>query len=239
MPPLGFYDLARKKKRFPSTKARFCTEELKILPTQKYINGLLDQGFDVVLHSGVRASESALRATYKEEEYSELYDCYMRLPLLRESLQDVWASHEKYGIPPNPMYGLTQTLPWNGKPNPFYGDGAMRVGCDPCVMSRKSEMAAMARTRPERIAFLAEQEYSFSNRNGFSSMFSPNKVPASQRSKEIVTKAGVKMLVPTANDVARWSQTARGGQQYVMHLPLVTEIEDEAPACQSRYGMCE
>lgn len=239
VPPLGFYDLARKKKRFPSARARFCTEHLKILPTQKYISGLLDQGFDVVLHTGVRAAESAQRATYKPEEFSELYDCYMRMPLLSFTLADVWAMHEKYDVPPNPLYGLTETLPWNGQPNPFYGDGVMRVGCDPCIMSRKSEIEAMARNRPERIAFLAAQEHTVKNRHGYSSFFSRDKVPLSQRSKEILAKSGEVMLVATADDVARWSQTSRGGQQYKMHLPMMQEIEDESPACQSRYGACE
>ncbi len=36
----GFEDLAIKKKRVPSTMARFCTQELKLFPTQKYIKSL-------------------------------------------------------------------------------------------------------------------------------------------------------------------------------------------------------
>lgn len=238
-PPLGFYDLARKKKRFPSTKARFCTTELKIKPTQVYIESLLQSGFEVLLHSGVRAAESPDRAKYKQRDYSEIYDCDLYLPLLDWSLSDVWAIHDRYGVPPNPLYGLTETLPWNGERNPFYGDGVMRVGCDPCIMSRKSELASMARNRPERIEFLIAQENAVQNVHGFSSFFSRNKVPLSQRSKAVVTKAGETMLVPTASDVARWSQTARGGQQYMLHLPMQTELIDDAPACSSKFGLCE
>jgi 3'-phosphoadenosine 5'-phosphosulfate sulfotransferase (PAPS reductase)/FAD synthetase len=39
-PKLDFVQLAKKKKRFPSTKARFCTVELKIVP---FIDWLLLQ----------------------------------------------------------------------------------------------------------------------------------------------------------------------------------------------------
>lgn len=36
-PERNFFDLAFHKKRFPSTKARFCTEHLKIAPTSEHI----------------------------------------------------------------------------------------------------------------------------------------------------------------------------------------------------------
>lgn len=36
-PELPFFPLAFKKRRFPSTKARFCTEFLKIYPTEEHI----------------------------------------------------------------------------------------------------------------------------------------------------------------------------------------------------------
>lgn len=59
----GMVDLAIKKKRFPSTKARFCTEELKAIPM---IDWLLDEVKDhVLIIQGIRAGESASRAKMK------------------------------------------------------------------------------------------------------------------------------------------------------------------------------
>ena len=35
---LGFYELARKKKRFPGAKSRFCTVNLKVIPSMQMRN---------------------------------------------------------------------------------------------------------------------------------------------------------------------------------------------------------
>ena len=56
----GFLDLAERKKRFPSTMARFCTEELKSKPM---IDFVLDEVSDnMICIQGIRAQESASRA---------------------------------------------------------------------------------------------------------------------------------------------------------------------------------
>jgi 3'-phosphoadenosine 5'-phosphosulfate sulfotransferase (PAPS reductase)/FAD synthetase len=56
-PELDFFELSRKKKRFPSARARFCTEELKIVPTTDYIHHLGRSAKTLVLGS------AAFRAT--------------------------------------------------------------------------------------------------------------------------------------------------------------------------------
>ena len=56
----GMVDLARQKKRWPSTRARFCTVELKTKPTIDYV---LDEVQDnMLMIQGIRAAESASRA---------------------------------------------------------------------------------------------------------------------------------------------------------------------------------
>ncbi|MCQ9638627.1 phosphoadenosine phosphosulfate reductase family protein [Chryseobacterium sp. WG14] len=55
----GMLDLAIKKGRFPSTKARFCTEELKIKPMIDYVLSVEDH---VIIIDGVRADESIRRS---------------------------------------------------------------------------------------------------------------------------------------------------------------------------------
>lgn len=244
-PALGFYELAKKKRRFPSAKARFCTTELKIRPSRDYVWELLDRygKRNVTLHTGVRATESPDRATLPERDFDPEFLCDNFRPLLRWTLEEVWAIHARHGIPPNPLYGVTESLPWNGKPNPFHRDGMRRVGCYPCIMSRKDEIEKIARKEPERIAWISEQE-KVSGRAahlGFTSFFNRNMTPVCQRSHMVTTKTGEDVFVPTINDVARWSTTTRGGVQYKLDLDngLEEEFKDEPAACSSRYGFCE
>lgn len=58
----GMVDLAKKKGRFPSTTARFCTEELKIFPMIDFILTLQKH---IIVIDGVRADESESRSKKK------------------------------------------------------------------------------------------------------------------------------------------------------------------------------
>lgn len=55
----GMIDLAKKKKRFPSTKARFCTTELKVVPMIDFILSLESH---IIVVDGIRADESKKRS---------------------------------------------------------------------------------------------------------------------------------------------------------------------------------
>lgn len=55
----GFVDLCKKKKRFPSSQARFCTSELKVIPMIDYILSLKD---NVMIFQGIRGDESKSRS---------------------------------------------------------------------------------------------------------------------------------------------------------------------------------
>lgn len=58
----GMVDLAKKKGRWPSPTARFCTEELK---TKPFIDYVLDECQDILAVQGIRGAESASRAKMK------------------------------------------------------------------------------------------------------------------------------------------------------------------------------
>lgn len=60
----NFVSLAKYKKRFPSTNARFCTEELKIKPMIDYILSLND---NCIIIQGIRSDESKARAAMDVE----------------------------------------------------------------------------------------------------------------------------------------------------------------------------
>lgn len=139
---LGFADLVRKKGLFPSRVMRFCTTELKVLPAQKFLNALVEQGEDIVNVVGIRHDESADRAKMPEWEWSDGFDCEVWRPIVRWTKADVWAILKRHGLDPNPLYAM----------------GATRVGCWPCIHARKSEIALVARVDPPRIDLIRDLE---------------------------------------------------------------------------------
>lgn len=224
-PPLGFYDLAKKKGRFPSTMARFCTQDLKMKPTQAWIKLRWDEGYTVILHSGVRAAESLERSKMAEEGFENYYACTVRRPLLKWTLADVWAIHDRYSVPRNPLYGM----------------GMKRVGCFPCVMERKAGVRVIAEQFPERIDFLREQEKNL--RIGKTcAFFPPGTVPRSQCSLTYTCKDGRVVKVNSIDDMVAWSKTVRGGKQYALGTIEEDAFEredDKTISCPSAIGQCE
>lgn len=242
-PERDFWELARHKKRFPSPRARFCTEELKMKPTRLFVNALRMLGQEPRMHSGVRAAESDDRSKLSERELHPYFGCEVYRPLLRWTIDDVWAIHKKYGIEPNPLYAM----------------GCKRVGCLPCIMSRKNEIANIANRWPERIDFIRDQEGSVRNGCGYSTMFARDKVPDRYRTKEItaiekkikgrplapdqptlaldveqgLTIPGQNMRVATIDDVVSWAMNSP--DLYAEEF----DFFEDAPGCDSRYGACE
>ena len=216
-PPLDFYELAIKKMRFPSTKARFCTQQLKIFPTQNHIKQWQKQDLSVLLMSGVRANESEARSKLTEFAYDDYYFCDIYRPLLSWTIDKVWELHNQHGIPKNPLYDY----------------GARRVGCFPCIMSNKLEIRNIAKNFPERIDKIREAEKITGRGKTLSTFFSPSKVPSWFRSLKVITKKGVEVRVPTIDDVVDWSKTGMyKASQYEFDM-------QEIVSCESNIGMCE
>lgn len=61
----GMIDLARRKTRFPSTKRRFCTSELKVQPMIDYILDVVKDDFIVI--QGIRGAESESRSKMESQ----------------------------------------------------------------------------------------------------------------------------------------------------------------------------
>lgn len=224
----GFIQLAMRKKRFPSTKARFCTQELKLLPTKAFLEDLSEQYDEVIPVSGVRRGESEARR--KLEEWGNPLESYFGLkewrPLIDWGIEDVLAIHSKYGIPLNPLYAM----------------GATRVGCFPCINSNKKEMALLGEKFPERIDQIRKWEGDFNNLNGMSTFFPRKKVPARFRSKTINTKDGKPMKVCTIDDVVAWAKTGWRGKGNAPDLNglFKYQLEELEPTlCLSQYQACE
>jgi 3'-phosphoadenosine 5'-phosphosulfate sulfotransferase (PAPS reductase)/FAD synthetase len=111
-----------KKGMFPSGEIRFCTQELKVRPMGQFLDTLDVEAVNTV---GIRAEESNERAKLTEwEDASGMIDAEVWRPLLAWTMDDVVAIHQRHGVIPNRGYFA----------------GAARVGCWPCIRSRKKEI---------------------------------------------------------------------------------------------------
>lgn len=101
-----FLDLCLWKGRFPSTKARFCTEELKVVPImEQIIFPILDNTQDTIESwQGVRRDESRSRAHLDEREGME--PNASRVFAYRPILD--WTAHE--GIPSETRHQMEPAL---------------------------------------------------------------------------------------------------------------------------------
>lgn len=218
-PPLGFYELAKKKGRFPGPKSRFCTQQLKIFPSQRYLKELQQAGKNVLLLTGVRKAESPKRAELPAYGWDEYYAAHVYRPLLEWSLDEVWAMLAKYKIPRNPLYDL----------------GCRRVGCLPCIMSNKHEIRMIAQRFPERIDRIRRLEHEVGEGSTF---FRIGTTPDDFASIPFVAKDGRHLNVPSIDDVVAWSKTGyRHPHQYEMDFDNLS-IED-GTLCPSNLGTCE
>lgn len=137
-----FLDLCIWKGRFPSTKARFCSEELKRNPIIEQVQmPLLDAGHEIYSWQGVRADESTARRNLPELE-DVGGGLWNYRPILQWTAEQCFEMHKKHGI----------------KHNPLYEQGMGRVGCMPCIHARKDELLEISKRFPEEINRVAEWE---------------------------------------------------------------------------------
>lgn len=144
---LDFPLMAKIKGRFPSRKAQFCTEKLKLIPQLRWIehnfspNGKY-AGEEYVRYTGVRRDESEARKDYKFQEFDAMYDCELVRPVLDWTKKMCFDYVEAHGEQVNPLYRL----------------GFNRVGCAPCVNSGKEDVTNWSERFPEMIDKVREWE---------------------------------------------------------------------------------
>lgn len=227
MQPTGnvFVDLTLLKNRFPSTMARFCTQELKVFPIEEQIYmPLLDRDETVVSWQGVRADESLARKhlpvrqrlTIKKQKAGTLWAFR---PIHKWRVEDVWAMHEKHGIARNGLYD----------------EGFSRVGCMPCIMARKDEVRLIAEKYPEHVDRIQEWEDLVSqvSKRDWATFFQNKKTPPSFREARGYTDE----RPPKMHGVVEWSFTNRSGEDTRTEDSL--EFEAEAATVCDEWGVCE
>lgn len=215
-----FLDLCMWKGRFPSTKVRFCTTELKHFPIRdQIVIPLLEEYDEVISWQGVRAEESFDRANLPmwETDADNTPGLNVYRPIIDWKHADVFALAKFHGI----------------KPNPLYLQGCGRVGCMPCINVNKAELAQIFQRWPEEIARVAawERLVAACSRRQNSTFFpSTNDPKKSERRIALISLES--HGIETYRD---WALTTRGGRQF----DLLAESNDRA-ACNSVYtGVCE
>ncbi|WP_345754789.1 phosphoadenosine phosphosulfate reductase family protein [Citrobacter braakii] len=215
-----FLDLCMLKGRFPSTKARFCSTELKHHPVRDLVVlPALEEFEEVILWQGVRAQESPARAGLPEweEDADNTPGLHVYRPILKLLHEDVFAIAKRHGI----------------KPNPLYQQGCSRVGCMPCIHARKSELAEIFTRWPEEIKRVAEWErlVAACSRRGNSTFFPSTHDPRrAEKRIELITVDAYGI-----ESYRDWAMTTHGGAQF----DLLAESNDKT-VCSSVYaGVCE
>lgn len=214
----GMRGLVQIKGRVPSAKARFCTEQLKVLPMIDWIKALDDE---VTVYQGIRADESESRGKLPERQWSDDYDAWIERPILHWTKAEVFAYHKAHDIPINPLYRL----------------GAGRVGCFPCVLVNQAELRRFSETMPEVWDRVRELE-AISGRTFFEPTYIPERFCTGSEYQKDVTRKDrltgeeitekVTLRLPTVDDVWR----------YVTN-PDQTKLDDTRSACMSIYNLCE
>ena len=180
----GFEDMCIKRKGFPSRLRRFCTEELKIIPAEKFIRSFKKQGLKIVNVTGVRKNESQsqkllepiIRNGYKfwmvpkrdiEGKWKTSFlGTFPKVTKRKDGSLSIPKKAKQFYSKENSVTTLQPIVEWdtrevleynilNGtKNNPLYAKGLTRVGCYPCISANKHEVGSLPAHIVERVSKL-------------------------------------------------------------------------------------
>jgi len=204
--------LALRKGMFSNRRTRYCTQELKIFPLRGYLETLEDEPLNSV---GIRWEESARRSKYPEWEWSGTLDCEVWRPMLDWTEADVIDLHKVMGVPPNPLYLR----------------GSARVGCWPCLFSRKHEIRMMAESDPRRVVVIEALERAVTWLAAERYAAKGEALPLIPSFFESRRSLGPRTL--PIREVIAWSRTRRGSAEIEPYAPLPHEA-----GC-TRWGLCD
>ncbi len=233
----GFLGLVKKKKRFPSTKARFCTEHLKTIPAIDYI---LNQKEHLIILQGIRKDESVSRSLMQKQ--CSYFKYYFTPYGKDKNGKDKYHTYRKKDVLEwRKLYSddvIRPVFDWTGqqvidyilqagiKPNPLYYMGMSRVGCMPCIMAKHSEIKEISKRFPEHIDKIRNAEMDFKT-----SIFTNGKIPDRFCSLQVINKKGKTIKYPTIDDVV--SYVNKNNDSDIFKEP------DSNHSCMSFYGICE
>lgn len=240
----GFLDMVIKKLRFPSSQARFCTEELKTKPMIDYILDECD--CNVLVIQGIRTDESEARKNMQRQctyfkYYFEPYgfDKKGKPKYSTYRKKDVKAFRSKYAddiirpvIDKTGQEVMMIIIDAGQAVNPLYYTGSKRVGCFPCMMCSQGELKEMIDHHPKYVFRLidAENKANQAIPRG-ATFFAPDFIPAYRHSK---TDPKTGKSICTVPDVIRYIKEKNS------NLNLWEEEEKSHDRrCMSYYAICE
>lgn len=222
-----YLDLCIWKGRFPSSRAQFCTQELKAEPIWRQVIEPALHTSPVVQWLGVRRDESANRANalmFHKVRTPGLHPMVVFRPIIHWTAANVFSYLRARGAPINPLYR----------------QGMGRVGCFPCIHATKHELRQISLRFPEAFERLEEWEamVAEASKRGAATFFASDKTPegAAMARAGITGERGGPQY-PRATAVAKWAETDKGGRQ--LNWLQRAEDEDAAGVCSSQYGLCE
>lgn len=157
----GLLDYVRRRKMWPSSKARYCTSDFKRAPIDKLITKLapgLVRRLKVLNVMGLRAEESPARAKKVAFKVNERRTNGRRhvddwLPILGLKIGEVWETIKANAIPQHVAYSL----------------GMPRLSCRFCIFSPKSALVLAGKHNIELLKeyVAVEKEIGHDFREGF------------------------------------------------------------------------
>ncbi len=143
----GLLDYVRRRKMWPSSKARYCTSDFKRAPIDKLITKLapgLERRMKVLNVMGIRAEESPARAKKVPFKVNERRTNGRRhvddwLPILSLKKEEVWTTIHENRIPQHWAYAI----------------GMPRLSCRFCIFAPKAALV-LAGKQEENIEMLRE-----------------------------------------------------------------------------------
>lgn len=232
----SFIQLAEKKNRFPSTKAKFCSEILKVNPMIDYVLTELQSNDYLLIIQGIRRAESNQRSTAEENcQYFKYYftpyghDKNGKPKYFTYRKKDIikLSALEKVDIE-RPVINLSAQeviktiIDYGHKPNPLYYAGLSRVGCFPCIMCKHKEVFILIDKFPEYAKRLIDAEVKLGG-----SFFPPNYIPKRFHDK---------------NDKGKTFASAKSVFEYIKMKNAsgkLYEEEESQRSCMTAFNVCE
>lgn len=215
-PKRDMREAIRQRAGFPARMQRWCTRELKLNPLRAYHDEVQQQtGRETVSAMGVRAEESEARSRMPMWADDDEWGGYVWRPLLTWSVHDVIAIHHRHSIPMHPLYLA----------------GHDRVGCWPCIFSRKEEIRLLADRDPARIDEIEALEREMTEERSRRNAEQPGRY-AHPLATFFQTRDRKNAGAMGIRDVVAWARTDKGGRQFSILQPL------PQGGCM-RWGACE
>lgn len=172
-------DLIRHKKIFPSSKRRFCSVNMKVIPMINFLMKFCSDNPETQIENwiGIRADESRDR----KKKYGKLLpkdtfiygDIYKLTKKQAKILNNVKLRYPVVNLTANNIYKIIINAGLDI--NPLYHKGHDRVGCFPCVISgiKSYKTVWQDKIGKERILFLKKLENELNKNNEYKTTLKP------------------------------------------------------------------